>query len=335
MIFWSEVYMAIISVIVPVYRVEKYLKRCVDSILAQTYRDFELILVDDGSPDYCGTICEEYAKKDRRIVVLHRENGGLSAARNTGIAWAFENSDSKYLTFIDSDDWIHPQYLELLFQAVDEKLVSVSVCNFERSDGLGEGVPECVADFSFEQMDAETLLVDHVWNFNYAWGKLYQKQYFQEVRYPEGKNFEDTFTTYKLLFAAKQIVLIDKPLYFYFKNENGITRSPWTPKELVVFEAMKDQLFFYRKNGYMHALEKEEYLYVNHFAYQICRIRENKAELKQNRVYLRRLRREMMKLIHQNPDRFGYRKMPQCYEAAFPGLMKIYHQVGGVIHKIL
>ncbi len=327
--------MAIISVIVPVYKVEKYLKRCVDSILAQTYQDFELILVDDGSPDRCGEMCEDYAIQDNRITVLHRENGGLSAARNTGIDWSFTNSNSEYLTFIDSDDWIHPQYLELLFRAADEKRVPVSICGFDRPDEMDQKVMIPVVDFSVEEMDAETLLVDHVWNFNYAWGKLYQKQYFQHVRYPEGKNFEDTFTTYKVLFAGKKVVLIDKPLYFYFKNEAGITRSPWTPKELVVFEAMKNQLSFYRKNGYTRALEKEEYLYVNHFAYQISRIRENKPDLKQNQTYLHQLRKEMMKMVHQNPERFGYRKMPQCYEAAYPNLMKVYHQVGGILRKIL
>ena len=103
--------MAKISVIVPVYKVEKYLSRCVDSILAQTYRDFELILVDDGSPDRCGVMCEEYARQDNRSVVLRRENGGLSAARNTGIDWSFANGNSQFLTFIYIDDWIHPQYL--------------------------------------------------------------------------------------------------------------------------------------------------------------------------------------------------------------------------------
>lgn len=327
--------MANISVIVPVYKVEKYLKRCIDSILAQTYCDFELILVDDGSPDQCGTICEDYAKKDKRIVVLHRRNGGLSIARNTGIEWAFVNSDSEYLTFIDSDDWIHPQYLELLFRAAEEKKVPVSICGFERLDKFDEKVMAHIVNFDSEQMDAETLLVDHMWNFNYAWGKLYQRKYFENIRYPEGKNFEDTFTTYKILFAAKQVVLIDKPLYFYFKNETGITRSPWTPQELVIFEAMQNQLLFYRENGYLRALEKEESLYVNHFAYQICRIRENKLDFKKNQIYLRQLRKEMMRLVHQNPDRFGYRKMPQCYEAAYPNVMNVYHQVGNILRKIL
>ena len=123
--------MAAISVIVPVYKVERYLKRCVDSILDQTFRDFELILVDDGSPDRCGEICEKYAEKDKRIVVLHRENGGLSAARNTGLDWIFANSNSTYVTFIDSDDWVHPQYLEILSRVIESNNVAVSVAQFE------------------------------------------------------------------------------------------------------------------------------------------------------------------------------------------------------------
>ena len=108
--------MPMISVVVPVYKVEHYLHRCVDSILNQSYSDFELILVDDGSPDNCGMICDEYAAKDARIHVIHQQNGGLSAARNTGIDWLCENSDSKWLTFIDSDDWIHKDYLKILLE---------------------------------------------------------------------------------------------------------------------------------------------------------------------------------------------------------------------------
>ena len=123
--------MATISVIVPVYKVEKYLKRCVDSVLMQTFRDFELILVDDGSPDLCGEMCEKYAEKDKRVIVLHRENGGLSVARNTGLDWIFANSCSTYVTFVDSDDWIHPQYLEILLYILEKNNVPVSVGGFQ------------------------------------------------------------------------------------------------------------------------------------------------------------------------------------------------------------
>ena len=324
-----------ISVIVPVYKVEPYLSRCVDSILAQTYRDFELILVDDGSPDRCGEICDAYAEKDNRVHVIHQKNGGLSAARNAGIDWAFANSSSVWLTCVDCDDWIHPQYLEILLRAAQDCRAPVSVCVYERPEFSDEAMMKPVADWDAEELTPECLLVDHSWNFNYAWGKLYHKKAFGSVRYPEGKNFEDTFTTYKVLFSGERVAFVDKPLYFYFKNEAGITRSPWTPKELVVFEAMKEQLAFYRENGFSRALEQEEKLYVNHFAYQITRIRENRADLKQNRPYLRALKKEMMRLVHQNPEKYGYRKMPQCYEAAYPNLMKIYHAAGSTLRKLL
>ena len=111
--------MATISVIVPVYKVEQYLDRCIGSILNQTYTDYELILVDDGSPDRCGDICDGYAAAHAFIHVIHRKNGGLSAARNSGIEWMLAHSDSQYVTFIDSDDWIHPQYLEILMKAIE------------------------------------------------------------------------------------------------------------------------------------------------------------------------------------------------------------------------
>ena len=123
-----------ISVIVPVYKVELYIRRCIDSILAQTFSDYELILVDDGSPDKCGAVCDEYAKQDNRIHVLHQENAGLSVARNTGIDWTFSHSDSKWLTFIDSDDWVHPRYLEALFLAVQKTGLPLATVAHKRTD---------------------------------------------------------------------------------------------------------------------------------------------------------------------------------------------------------
>ena len=132
--------MSLISIIIPVYKVEKYIHRCVDSILAQTFTDFELILVDDGSPDNCGKICDEYAEKDSRIVVIHQENGGLSAARNAGLDWVFEHSDSQWISFVDSDDYVYPHYLEKLYQAVVENNTNISMCNFVN---FSDSVPEC------------------------------------------------------------------------------------------------------------------------------------------------------------------------------------------------
>lgn len=327
--------MGVISIIVPVYKVEKYLKRCIDSVLEQTFCDFELILVDDGSPDQCGRICETYAEKDGRIITLHRKNGGLSAARNTGLDWMFANSESSYVTFIDSDDWIHPQYLETLLGTIEKNNAGVSVAGFQRMDEYQDDTIDKLDRFPEEVMGAEDFFINHEWNFNYAWGKLYRREYFRHVRYPEGKNFEDTFTTYKVLFAGKTVAFIDSPLYYYFYNIEGISHSLWNPSELVVMEGIREQIRFYEENGFSRALEKEKQLYINHYAYQICRIRANKLERKKNTPYLKTLKKEMFHLIRQNPEKYGYKKMPQCYEAAYPRLMKIYHGTGKLIRKLI
>lgn len=284
--------MGVVSIIVPVYKVEKYLKRCIDSVLEQTFCDFELILVDDGSPDQCGRICETYAEKDGRIIALHRKNGGLSAARNTGLDWMFANSESSYVTFIDSDDWIHPQYLETLLRTIEKNNAGVSVAGFQRMDEYQDDTIDKLDRFPEEVMGAEDFFINHEWNFNYAWGKLYRREYFRHVRYPEGKNFEDTFTTYKVLFAGKTVAFIDSPLYYYFYNIEGISHSLWNPSELVVMEGIREQIRFYEENGFSRALEKEKQLYINHYAYQICRIRANKLERKKNTPYLKTLKRK-------------------------------------------
>ena len=199
--------MALISIIVPVYKVEPYLKRCVDSILAQTFTDFELILVDDGSPDNCGAICDEYASLHGNVRIIHQQNQGVSVARNAGINFAFENSNSKWITFIDSDDWVHPQYLELLLKAVIENNVAISVCGFiktfgEEPDMKNDGI-------EINVISPEKLYVENNVNATVPWGKLYTKECFKEIRYPVGKIHEDEFVTYKILFNELKIAVVE------------------------------------------------------------------------------------------------------------------------------
>ncbi|MBQ7300531.1 MAG: glycosyltransferase family 2 protein [Clostridia bacterium] len=319
----------LISVIVPVYRVEKCLHRCVDSILGQTYKNFELILVDDGSPDNCGILCDEYAQKDSRIRVIHRENGGLSAARNSGI----EIAKGEYLTFIDSDDWVHPSFLELLVIPTLKERVGVSICGYIR-EGAFPDVNFKLKQVYYELMNAEDLLEKHFWNYNYAWGKIYRRTLFADVRYPEGKVFEDSFTTYKLLFQCDQVAYFDIPLYYYYVNGDGITKSPWTPRELVIFDAMREQLEFYNSNGHTRAYRKEHELYVNHFAYQCVRIQDNKEDLSANKKYLHEIRRELKHLLRQYRDIYTIRTMPYCYENAYPNFMRFYRLAGGIKRRI-
>ncbi len=312
-----------ISVIVPVYGVEKYLSKCTESILNQTYSDFELILVDDGSPDNCGKMCDEYAQKDDRITVIHKENGGLSSARNAGLEHAFKGS-SEYVTFIDSDDRVHPRFLELMLRAISEKNADISICGFERTDDILSFDFSPCENISSELVTPEDLLINHTWNYNYAWGKIYRKNLFCDVRFPEGKNFEDVFTTYKALYKCEKLAFSDEPLYCYFRNEEGITRSPWKKSELVVLDGMKEQLDFYKKNGYEKAYKKELELFVHHHAYQIARIKANKTDLNKNKAILKQIRSDLRGYLREYKDLFNIRNMSYSYEMAYPAIMKLY-----------
>lgn len=240
-----------ISVIVPVYKVEPYLRRCADSILGQTFSDFELILVDDGSPDGCPAICDEYAQKDSRVVVIHQKNGGLSAARNAGIDWVFANSGSQWLTFIDSDDWVHPAYLERLLAGNLEYGTDVSICALFETDGLTQELP--VADEEMEVWNTEDFFVAHNINATIACGKLYAKKCFDSVRYPVGKLHEDEFTTYKILFSLDRVCATAAKLYCYYQNPDGIVRSRWTMARLAGFDALEEQIRYFADMGFSDA----------------------------------------------------------------------------------
>ena len=247
--------MPTISVIVPVYKVEKYIHRCVDSILGQTFVDFELILVDDGSPDNCGAICDEYAAKDSRIVVIHQENGGLSAARNAGIDWAFSNSDSQWLSFIDSDDWVHPEYLQRLLDAAVANAVSVSICGYAETDGAEPYIsPETLTPVIW---NTEEFYVQHNVNATIACGKLYRKECFLQVRYPLGKLHEDEFTTYKILFAFDSVAVIAAPLYAYYTNPCGIVGSRASIFREDKYLAIEEQIHFLCENNFPSACRSQ------------------------------------------------------------------------------
>lgn len=281
-----------ISVIVPVYKVEAYLSRCVDSILKQTFTDFELVLVDDGSPDHCGDICESYSKKDTRIHVLHRKNGGLSAARNTGIDWVLAHSKSEWITFIDSDDWIHPRYLDLLYQAVQKTGLSIAIGRFERTDGTHS--PLVNEAITATVWDTETFYCADKVTATVAWGKLYRKADFTAIRYPEGKIHEDEFTTYKILFLYDAVAVIEQPLYAYYQNNQGIMRSGWNPGHIAECDGMLLQTEFFLQEGYSYAAAYTARVYLNSIFRNAsnARIGGGKYQV-EHRALVKRLRLEL------------------------------------------
>lgn len=240
-----------ISVIVPVYKVEKYLPCCVDSILAQSFRDFELVLVDDGSPDQCPALCEEYAAKYNCITVIHKENGGLSDARNAGIEWAFANSNSRWLAFVDSDDYLHPDYLQNLYKAAAAADADLAVCDFVRISDEGERLdePHTFRNAVLEQKNGLFDRLNTDWRIRPAWNKLYRKDIFSELRFPFGKIHEDEFIIHRVLWACKKAVLIGQGLYYYRTRPDSIMATPSAGTLLDGVEALLVQYEFSLDHG--------------------------------------------------------------------------------------
>lgn len=248
-----------ISVIVPVYKVEKYIHRCVDSILSQTFTDFELILVDDGSPDRCGAICDAYAARDERVRVIHQNNNGVSAARNAGIDWVFEKSDSEWIFFVDSDDWIHRRTLETLLNGAKSTGLDVVIGGFQRTKGIEPTVNE--SDLRVKALKTEKLFFEKSVTATTAWGTLYRKRLFVDLRYPVGKNREDEWLTYQLLFQNPYTAFVDAPLYAYFRNTDGIMGNQRPEDYLSGIDAQKERIDFFRTRRYRELCVWERFCY--------------------------------------------------------------------------
>lgn len=286
-----------ISVIIPVYKVEDYLHRCVDSILGQSYQNFELILVDDGSPDNCGAICEEYARKDNRIHVIHQKNGGLSAARNAGIDWVFENSDSQWLTFVDSDDWVHKDYLKMLLEAANANNAALAMCGFTNTDSKIED--PVIEGNVFRKLAAEDAYVTCYSMCMTACCKIYRRHLFDSVRFPVGKLHEDAYVTHILTFEAKQIAVCDAPLYYYYTNPGSITRVKWTEKRLNQFEGHETRLAYLQEKGYNNAYRAELEAYTRALFVQMQDLRILSKKEHTYRKYMKMLRPKMMSAFRQ------------------------------------
>jgi len=313
--------MPVISVIVPVYKVEPYIHRCVDSILRQSYADFELILVDDGSPDNCGAICDDYAAKDDRIHVIHQQNGGLSAARNAGIDWVMENSDSQWLAFIDSDDWVHKDYLKILYLSALRNKTGISVCDMARTDVFLEDHE--IDDWNVSCLDSERAYVEYYGMCLAAWRKLYRRSLFESLRFPEGKLHEDCYITHIPLFEAGSVTVCDVPLYYYYTNPGSITRMKWSEKRLEELDSHELRARWLKEHGYHAAYRREIEVYVR----TIYEHTEVLAKLcRKDKTYLRNLqnlRKQLFRELRKAREMGLYpleREYMWMYLMAYPAL---------------
>ena len=254
---------SLVSIIVPIYKVEPYLRRCLDSIVNQTYTNLEIILVDDGSPDTCPQICDEYAAKDKRIVVIHKENGGLSDARNAGL----EISKGEYISFVDSDDWVDEKYIEILLNSAIAENTDIAIGeNIQTKQVVQkQNIKSITKTYSSKDALVHLFSQNHL-TFVVSWGKIYKRNLFSTLRFPIGKFHEDEFTTYLLFHKSKKISYTSKILYFYFQRSDSIMGNQH-PHDLL--EAEEKQFDFILKNNMIDLLSNQaklicwQILYIN------------------------------------------------------------------------
>lgn len=250
----------LISIIIPVYKVEEYLRRCIDSVLEQTYTNLQIILVDDGSPDKCPKICDEYATRDARIEVIHQKNKGLSNARNTGLKIA----KGDYVLFIDSDDFIAPNMCEKLLSAAKQKQADIVICNYKNyySDGRAV-IPEPFFKKTYTKIPCEDALAVAFKRVSFSvWNKLFKKELLKGFEFKEKViRSEDVLATAVLFPKAKNIIYIPQALYYYFQNPKGATEKRDLLSRLETYNIVKLSLEECKKNNYNKVIEAAQSYY--------------------------------------------------------------------------
>lgn len=270
----------LISIIVPVYKVENYLEKCIKSILSQTYTNLEIILVDDGSTDACPQICDQYAQIDCRIKVIHKENGGLSDARNAGL----EAAKGEYIAFVDSDDYIASTMYEHLYHILKQNQGDIAICRFLKvEDGSKEEKLECkeqIETYSNVEALAKFYTEDRV-QMVVVWNKLYKREIFRGLRYKKGKQHEDEFIIHRLLDRADKIVFSNQELYFYLQRSSSIMGQGFSNTNLDKIEAFRERKEYFREKGYQALYEKAASGYIAIILYDYALLKRFNPEKKE------------------------------------------------------
>lgn len=277
----------LVSAIIPVYNVERYVGRCIESICNQTYRNLEIILVDDGSKDKSGRICDEYAKLDSRITVFHQSNSGLSAARNRGL----DAANGEYIAFVDSDDFVSHSYIEVLLAMAEQTssdIAQIAVEAFFEQDEFTGDSGRCdisaIHPVLLSGRDMCRAMFDNTYEGSgVAPMKIYKAHIFKDLRFPVGKLHEDDFLVYKLLWRARQVAVADTQLYFYLRRPDSIMHRKYSIKRLDGLEARKEQYHFFASVGDQELCEKAKASYIRNTIDQIRLLKasdiENKTEI--------------------------------------------------------
>lgn len=322
--------MAEISIIVPVYKAEAFLPACIESILNQSFPDFELLLVDDGSPDRCGEICEGYAARDSRIRFLRQENQGQAAARNH----ALKTARGKWLCFVDSDDLIHPRMVETLYRQVKEGKAAISMCAMLERESLPEDFMEDrEASFAVYPMDEETLAGMFDRGEYPGWvacAKLIPRALVEEYPFCPGRIYEDNEAVCRWICRGKTLAVTKEPLYFYRTNPGSTTQSGFSLKKLDYLWALESILHFYREQGYERIVERFSGLYTQTAAgyYRGTRWELGAAD------EARKIRRDVRRLFRKEGFPLTKPQFEELLEAMHPKLIRLYWPLSGAVRTI-
>ncbi len=265
----------LISVIVPIYKVEKYLDRCVESIVNQTYTNLEIILVDDGSPDNCPQMCDDWAEKDNRIKVVHKENGGLSDARNAGMPFV----TGELVSFIDSDDWIELDMFEKMLNRMKKDNSDMVSCGVKWVEEDGTLIRDVTSDnevlnktAAMKELINDRKLKQHVWN------KIYKYDLIKDIPFEKGKYHEDVFWSYQVVGIAKKVSVVKESFYNYVQRSNSIMGEGFSAKRLDALDANR-QRCEYMKEHFPELYDKSLYVYIGSCHYQLqCAVKANQPK---------------------------------------------------------
>lgn len=315
-----------ISVIVPVYRAEAYLADCIDSILNQTFSNLEIILVNDGSPDGSGAICDDYASREHRITVLHQENQGQAAARNH----AMQLAKGEWICFVDSDDLIHPQMLQLLYDAAVEGNCGISMCQMLEAVELPESflAPQ-QEQFDVLTMDEETLLALHDADRYPSWvacAKLIRRAYVEQHPFTIGRVYEDNAAVCHWVCKAGQLAMLPQQLYFYRGNPDSTTKKGFSLKRLDYLWALEEIISLYSQLGYLQLRQRFVDRYVDAATSSCWMLRQ---ELNRPDV-IGQIEQELKKLVDKYSLQLRKEQNVQLMEAMHPKLVRLYYPMNAV-----
>lgn len=254
----------LVSIIVPVYNIEKYIERCIQSLIAQSYPYIEIILVNDGSKDESAQICEKYQRIDKRVILYNKENGGLSDARNYGI----NVSKGNYTIFVDGDDYVSLNYVEKLVKAIFEKNADVAICSFKVVGDDGQVLSHAILNETGEVITGKELLslvlTSSGYKYVVAWNKIYKKSLFDNIRFDKGKLYEDEFINFRLFFSCNRVAVEREELYYYIQRQGSITVSNMTPKKISMKrEFHTNRMEFYKSKNEEALYKRSVQMYCN------------------------------------------------------------------------